>query len=48
MNIGYKMSIIFKRGFKIHPIISSKKFAVQVLDENRMLYKKGIATGEFK
>jgi hypothetical protein len=48
MGIGYKMSVIFKRGFKIHPIISNKKFAVQVLDENRMLYKKGIATGEFK
>jgi hypothetical protein len=48
MNIGYKMSVIFKRGFKIHPIISSNKFAVQVLDQNRVLYNKGIATGEFK
>lgn len=47
-SIGKKMSVIFNRGFKIHPIIDNKKFAVQVLDNERILYKKGVANGEFK
>jgi len=49
MTISDKMSVIHRRGFKVFPVHNlSKKFAVSVTDDNRLLYNKGKATGEYK
>ena len=42
------MSEIFSKGFKIYPVNNRTKFAVQVSDDNRTLYKAGKSTGAYK
>lgn len=49
MMLSDKMSVIHRRGFKVFPVHNDKhKFAVSLVDENKLLYKKGKATGEYK
>ena len=49
MMLSEKISIIQRKGFKVFPVHNDKrKFAVCLEDENKLLYKKGKAKGEYK